>query len=200
MDAITTFLDAADEVLNSNTFLVAVPLPTGDVLAHTAQFIASGRLQQALLQEDISREWYNFHRFTEDAVARPISGDLAKPVFQLTQRRHWYKPVEYLQAMLRGDGRYGSFFSFYGRAKTPAEAQRLSETLLAQLFPELQPDNGNMPADPREPVLVILVPDFFVDTMEGVDQLYYFEEKGCDNAALLVGGSVAYLILTNGAP
>jgi hypothetical protein len=200
MDAITAFLDAADEVLNSNTFLVAVPLPTGDVLVDTAQFIASGRLQQALLQEDISREWYNFHRLTEAAAPIPIPGSLAKPVFQLTQRPHLYKPDEYLQAMLRGDGRFGSFFSFYARAKTPAEAQRLSAALLTQLFPDLHIGNGKTTADPREPTLVILAPDFFVDAAEGADQIYYFEEKGCDNAALIASGSIGYLILTNGAP
>ncbi len=188
MDAITAFLDAADEVLNSNTFLVSVPQTTGDILADTREFIASGRLQRALLHEDLARGWCMLHRLNAEGDPIPIPENLAKPVFQLTVRPSPYRPGEYLRGMLCADGRFRNFFSFYGRWKTLAEAQALTECLLAQLFPDV------------EPTLLILEPDFLVGATEGVDQLYYFEGTGCDNAALLVSGPIAYLILSNGTP
>jgi hypothetical protein len=188
MDSIEAYLDAADEVLNSNTFLVRVPLTAADIKTDIRTFIASGELQQALTTAAIARGWYNLHRITVAGDPTPVPGSLAKPEFRLTWRQPTFTAGEYLQAMLRGDGRLGNFFSFYSCAKNPAEARRLTGALLSQLFHGL------------DPVLCLIEPDFFVEAPQDADQLYYFEGNGCDNAVLLVGGSIAYLLLTNGTP
>lgn len=188
MDAIEAFLDAADEVLNSNTFLARVPLMSGDIWRDLRTFIVSGDLQRAMLEADISREWYNMHRIAEDETPVPMPGRLAADEIFFTQTSALVGARDYLEAMLRGDASAGHFISFYRCAKSPGEARRLAAGVLKQLFGD------------SEPLLYILEPDFFRETAAATGQLYYFEGRGCDNAALLVYGTTGYLLLTNGLP
>jgi hypothetical protein len=188
MDAIEAFLDAADEVLNSNTFLVRIPFPMGDVWGGLRTFVASADLQRALLAADITRGWFNLHRFSENGEPAPIPGCLAREGFRFTKIQTNLTATKYLEAMLRGDTRAGNFISFYRRARSPEEAHSLTAGLIGQLFA------GD------EPALFVLEPDFFRDGPEDGDQLHYFEGYGCDNAALLVHGSTGFLLLSNGVP
>jgi len=188
MDPIETFLDAADRVLNSNTFLVALPMPTGIPLTDLGAFIRSGRLQDAIFAADITRGWYNFHRFGNGDILTPVPGNLATPDFRLTERASRCTPSEYLGAMLRGDRTLGDFVSFYGKAVTPEEAGHLTRQMMGRLFAG------------REPALHVLEPDFLRGQSEEADEAWYFEGKSCDNAALFVVGQIGYLLLTNGAP
>lgn len=188
IDAVEAFLDAADEVLNSNTFLVELALPAGGPLAAVEEFIHSGRLQEAIFAADIARGWYNLHRFTTDGMTQPLRGNLSKPNCRLTSRASRCDAADYLQAMLRGDPRAGDFVSFYNCGKTPGEARRLAHRLLDRLFPRVKPN------------LYLFEPDFLQGDDAIGEEAYYFEGKGCDNAALLTGQTAGYLLLTNGAP
>jgi hypothetical protein len=188
MNAIESFLDAADEVLNSNTFMVRIPFPSGDIWRDLRIFIVSGDLQRAMLETDISREWYNMHRIAADETPVPMPGRLAADEVAFTQGPASGGARAYLEAMLRGDTSAGHFISFYRRAKSQAEARRLTVGVLEQLFA------GN------EPLLYVLEPDFFRETAVDAGQLYYFEGRGCDNAAFLVYRATGYLLLTNGLP
>lgn len=187
-NAIEAFLDAADQVLNSNTFLVRIHFPTGDIWADLRAFVDSGALQHALLEADIARGWYNLHRFDDNGEPAPLPGCLAREDFRFTIRKSNFTASKYLEAMLRADINAGNFISYYRRAKTAEEAHQLTTALLRQIFP----------AD--EPILYVLEPDFFRDVPEDGSHLHYFEGCGCDNAALLVHGSTGYLLLTNGLP
>jgi hypothetical protein len=188
MDAIEAFLDAADEVLNSSTFLVRMPFQTGNVWEDLRIFVASAGLQRALLEADIARSWFNLHRFLENGEPAPIPGCLAREGFRFTEIRSNLRASEYLEAMLRADTHAGNFISFYRRVRSPEEAHLLTAALLGQLFAG------------HEPALHVLEPDFFRDAPEDLEQLHYFEGCGCDNAALLVHGSTGYLLLSNGMP
>lgn len=188
MDAIEAFLDAADEVLNSNTFLVRIPFPTGDLWEDLRTFIASAGLQRALLEADITRGWFNLHRFSDNGEPTPIPGCLAREGLRFTKIQSDLTASKYLEGMLRGDTHAGNFISFYRRASSREEAHLLTAGLLGQLF------TGN------EPALYVLEPDFFRDGPEDRDHLHFFEGCGCDNAALLVHGSKSYLLLSNGMP
>jgi hypothetical protein len=188
MDAIEAFLDAADEVLNSNTFLVRIPFPSGDIWRDLRIYIVSGDLQRAMLQADISREWYNMHRISADETPVPMPGRLAADEVAFTQGPAPGGARAYLEAMLQGDTSGGNFISFYRCEKTQAEARRLTAAVLEQLFAG------------KEPLLYVLEPDFFRETAADAGQLYYFEGRGCDNAAFLVFRTTGYLLLTNGLP
>ena len=71
---------------------------------------------------------------------------------------------------------------------SPEEARRLTRDLLEHLFAGI--DAG----------LYRFETDFLQDASGGFGEAYYFEGKGCDNAALLTAGPVGYLLLTNGMP
>jgi hypothetical protein len=188
MDTIEAFLDAADEVLNSNTSLVRIPFPTGDIWEDLRTFVASDGLQRALLYADVAREWYNLHRLAGSGEVAPIPGRLAREEFRFTRIQSNLTASKYLEAMLRGDAQAGNFISFHRRARDQEEARRLVSGLLKQLFAV------------HEPLLFILEPDFFRNGPGDTDHLHYFEGCGCDNAALLLHGSTGYLLLTNGLP
>lgn len=188
IDAVEAFLDAADAVLNSNTFLVGLPLPAVDPAAALGGFIRSGGLQKAIFAADIARGWYNLHYFTAAGVAEPLRGNLSRTDCHLTSRVSRCTVSQYLEAMLSGDCRFGDFISFYCCGKPRDEACRLADRLLARLFPESQP------------ALHLFEPDFLQGDAMETGGAYYFEEKGCDNAALLAGRTASYLLLTNGAP
>jgi len=188
IDAVEAFLDAADEVLNSNTFLVELALPAGGPLAAVEEFIHSGRLQEAIFAADIARGWYNLHRFTPGGGLEPLQGNFSVPHCRVTSRAGRCDAAEYLQAMLRGDPRAGDFVSFYRCGKSPWEARRLARRLLHRLFPHVMPN------------LYLFEADFLQGDGAPGSEAYYFEGKGCDNAALLAGQTEGYLLLTNGAP
>ena len=188
MDAVEAFLDAADSVLNSNTFLLVVPMRTGDPATDVRDFVCSGGLREAVLQADLAREWYIWHRYGPEGELTAIPGGFVKAGCELPVLRTNSTAFDYLQAMLCGDLRLGDFFSFYRRAKTQEEARRLTSELLGYLFAG------------AEPSLYVLDPDFLHDASLDGDEGYYFEGKGCDNAALLTAGTTGYLILTNGMP
>lgn len=185
---IDAFLDAADRVLNSNTFLVGLPLVFGDPVSDLEAFIRSGGLQKALFAADIARGWLNWHRFDIAGALCPLPGNFMRPGFRLTLRNLSFNASDYLQAVLRADPAFGNFISFYRKALSVDDAHSLASDFLKRLFPA-----GN-------PTLLIFEPDFINgDTLE-TDEPYYFEGKGCDNAALLACGAAGYLLLTNGAP
>lgn len=188
MDAIDDFLDAADFVLNSNTFLLEIPLLSPDLEREVTAFVASESFQHSMLKADIARGWFNMHTFSNRDELFPKPGNVVKPDFCLKLQKSTTSAKDYLEAMLTADGRKGNFLSFYRRQKNAFDAERIAGAFLRQI------SGGN------EVSLYILEPDFLVDSPADPDYLYYFEGKGCDNAALITAGESGYLVLTNGIP
>lgn len=188
MDAIDDFLDSADLVLNSDTFLLEIPLLSPDLEKEVAAFMASESFQRSLLKADIARGWFNMHTFTNSEELVPKPGNVVKPDFYLKLRQSTIGAKDYLEAMLTADGRKGNFHSFYRRQKNAFDAERLASAFLRQI-------SGG-----KDLSLYILEPDFLVDSPTDPDNLYYFEGKGCDNTALITTGESGYLLLTNGIP
>ena len=187
---VDAFLDAADEVLNSNTFLVKTMLVSGDVQKDLTAFIASDDFLTQILEADIARGWFNLHDSFERETPAPKAGLLVRPAFVLKVRKATLTAQVYLVAMLTADRRAGNFFSFYQRARSQDEARILTRNLMAGICGDKSPD------------LYILEPDFLADATTEPGELYYFEGSNgaCDSAAAIVCGQMAYLLLTNGAP
>lgn len=185
---IDAFLDAADLVLNSNTFLVGLPLLLGDPVADVEAFIRNGGLQEALFAADIARGWMNLHRFSPGDILCPLPGNFVRHDFRLKRRDSRYDASDYLQGMLRANPLVGNFTSFYRKALSFEVARSLTLSLLTRLFPA------------GDPSLIVFEPDFMGGDSPDAEEAYYFEGKGCDNAALLASGGLGYLLLTNGAP
>src|ERR1700743_3261932 len=117
MDPIEAFLDAADLVLNSSSFLGMIPPHSGDLRQDLSDYISSDGLQHALLNADISRGQFNLHYFQEEGPARPLSGRLADTKPGLSYTRAAVPPLNYLEALLQGNGRIGNFISYYRKGK-----------------------------------------------------------------------------------
>lgn len=188
-DPIDAFLDAADSVLNSNTFLIGIPLGPGDLRVQLTEYIASDAFLDRMLSEDIRRGWFNFHTFTDAETLAPKPGKLVKPGFNLTIRETSISVKDFLEAMLRGDLHVGNFFSFYGKQKTRDEARLLTANLIA---------GTSIGGECR---VYALAPDF-LQNADSDDQMYYFEgpNGACDTATVLATDTRAYILLTNGAP
>ena len=83
-DPIDAFPDAADSVLNSNTFLINIPLGPGGLREQLTEYIASDAFLDIILSEDIKRGWLNLHTVTDAETPAPKPGKLIKPGFNLT--------------------------------------------------------------------------------------------------------------------
>jgi hypothetical protein len=188
-DPIDAFLDAADSVLNSNTFLICIPLGPGGLREQLTEYIASDAFLDMMLSEDIKRGWFNLHTFTDEETPAPKPGKLIKPGFNLNITEIEISVMDFLEAMLRGDQHVGNFFSFYGNQKTRDEARLLAASLIA---------GTGIGGECR---VYALAPDF-LQNADNDDQMYYFEgpHGACDTATVLATDTRAYILLTNGAP
>jgi hypothetical protein len=181
------FLDAVDERLNSNTFLLAhrVPRPASGVAGALAQLLASPVFGETLRWADRDRGWDNWAdapgRFVRSGASLGLTR-LDGPM--LMQRLEWMLAVG-------GD--------WYGTAtrRSPEEARALGAGLLGALgadagweWTQARPDflhsHGYF--------------DYTGESEDGDGALAYFDGGGCDGAIAGLGGDVLVLLLTNGSP
>lgn len=188
--SIKTFLDAADQVLNSNTFLLELRADfTNPVQAQAdvAEFIRSGEFKKQVLEQDIVREWENYH-----IKGHPVlEGDLFKPGFEISLAELPHNDaVSYLRNMLTIEVEGTEFFSPYGNQLPQITGQRLTVNFLEELMLQMNWKLFRMNTD-------------FSSSryeLKRKKELAYFEGGfSSDSATLLVReDQCAFLLLTNG--
>lgn len=188
---VTAFLDAVDERLNSNTFLLAhrVPEPDVGVAAALARLLASPVFGDTLRWADQQRGWSNYRD-----VDGPRPGRFVRPGAALgLTRLDEAMVLQRLEWMVAVGG------DWYGTAtpRSPVEAKGLGRGLLAGLgvtdrweWSQAKPDflysHGYF--------------DYTAEPEAEADALAYFDGGGCDGAIAGLGGDMLVLLLTNGSP
>ena len=184
------FLDAADQVLNSNTFLLCFDIINDDIAASLLHFLHSTHFMEQLAYQDKQRGWVNLWlRNTAGEPYRIRSGEIVKDSFVLM-----LSPVEanestaYFIAMLTGDTTRGRFCNYYNKAMPVIKGKAIVDNLIAFLT------LGN------DWKLFVAAPNFLQskNDVKG-NAIYYFENDwGNNNAAVVVTKNTGYLLLTNG--
>lgn len=185
------FLDAADAVLNSNTFLLQFDIDPDKIEKSFLGFLNSEYFMEQLVFQDIKRGW-NCMRYydnkTENYELR--RGNILKDNIKLKISRSNLDKREYLIAMLTGDTTKGSFFSFYGKQLERKKAEVIVDNMTSFISENSSWD------------LFIVHPDFLKNSAEVAgkgDDLYYFEGGNANDTATIIRYSDrGFLILTNG--
>jgi hypothetical protein len=186
---ISTFLDAVDSVLNSNTFLLqtTVSADQGSIESQI-ETLLKGDCEAQLFQQDEEREWYFLNVFDVETMSyERREGVLVKPNLGVEVLCELTDPNQYLVGMLTADPNIGNFKSFYGTQKSKQEAENIVAGFLSEL-------SKSKPFQ-----TFALQPDFLFNKTDKVSELYYFEgEKACDTATCFLCYDTFYLLLTNG--
>lgn len=185
------FLDAADTVLNSNTFLLKFDIDSDKIENSFLGFLNSEYFMEQLTSQDMVRGW-NCVRYFDDKTENYElrRGNILKDNIKLKISRSNFDKREYLIALLTGDTTKGSFFSFYGKQLERKKAEVIVDDLTSFLS-----ENGSWE-------LFIVHPDFLKNSAEVAgksDDLYYFEGGNANDTATIIRCSdLGFLILTNG--
>ncbi len=210
--AIDAFLDAVDEVMNSNTFLLKVradvPVHLGNRVEILDAFLRDRLFHEMMLAADQARDWWMFHEvpWEPDEPGAPMAGapgSLVRDGFRLT-----LDPLDATGMVVRLRWMLTGACSPYRRHLDEVRARDLVSGFLRQA---LGPVDGACPVEPdrrsetEKPWKFCTVwPDFLRGMDERTDESHqpaYFE--GCesaDTATFFHRGDVFYLLLTNGAP
>ncbi len=187
------FLDSADIVLNSNTFILEFEIAADNIEESLLTFLNTEDLIIQLLHQDKYRGWNNLRYFDEhDESFKVRSGKILTDEIKLKISEPVVDKREYLIAMLTGDTSKGRFHSYYSNEKGRKEAEVIIDRLTSFLSVDGTWD------------LFIAEPDFLkneVDDDPGEPNLRYFEgDDGNDTATILRCKERGFLILTNGIP
>ena len=187
------FVDAANRVLNSNTFILSFPLNGRDPEIALPAFLTSPEFMDQLLTQDLARGSHGFfHVYDYEKETYAVrTGELVKDQTPITFSAPVVEKREYLIAFLTGDTSKGNFHSYYGTQLDHKDAAQIVDGLILHITRD----------NPWQ--LFTLEPDFLTSAPETDtdDNLYYFEQDGANNnAALITLADSAYLILTNGIP
>jgi hypothetical protein len=191
--AISEFLDAADLVLNSNTFLLSyMPAYPDDVKSSLETYLTSKSFQAEIIKQDHDREWYNMQMFDE-AINGYVAYNcnLLKPDFQLKLLKLPIETKQYLIGILMADHTVGNFFSPYQTTKSRQAAEKLVDAFLESIMDDDQLHTFS------------IVPDFLfnagINLERNENTIHYFEgETACDSATLFCLPQRHFLLLTNG--
>lgn len=188
---VNDFLDAVDEVMNSNTFILRFHIFSEDVKKSLEPFLKSENFINQLLAQDGERDWFNMQYFddvTASFIIKP--GNTLNENFELIISGPSVDKREYLIAMLTGDTSVGNFFSFYSKQKERKVAEAIVDDFVSYL-----PFSGNYE-------LFTMKPNFLKNTYHSSakeNEIQYFDgDYGNDTATVITCGDTGYLILTNG--
>jgi len=186
------FLDSADTVLNSNTFILDFYIVENNIEESLKRFILSADFITQIMQQDKDRDWHIFHYFDTISDSFKVkSGSLIEPGFHINISQPPCDKWEYLTAMLTGDTSKGRFFSFYKKEIEKDKAGIIIDNLIAYLTQY----SGAWD-------LFIVSPNFLKYTEKTYpkgEELNYFEgEFGNDTATVISYKDNGFLILTNG--
>src|SRR5215204_2417516 len=128
------FLDAADEVINSNTFILQFHILLNDVKRSLELFLKSELFINQLLSQDRERNWFNMQYFDNVSNGFTVKpGNLLNENAQLKISELSVEKREYLIAMLTGDTSVGRFFSFYSKQKERKVAETIVDDFVSYL-------------------------------------------------------------------
>lgn len=186
---ISTFLDAVDSVLNSNTFLLqtTVSADRGAIESQIEGFL-KGDCEAQLFRQDEERDWHFLNIFDVETMSYQRREEVfVKPNLKVQVLCEVTDPNRYIVSMLTADPNIGNFKNFYGTQKSKLEAEEIVTGFLTELTK----------SKPFQ--TFALQPDFFYNKTDKVSELYYFEgENACDTATCFLCFDTCYLLLTNG--
>ncbi|MBL7961823.1 hypothetical protein JNL27_16435 [bacterium] len=190
-EPIKIFLDAADSVLNSNTFLLRFEIHSDRIEDSLLRFLKSDDFMKQLTHQDTVRGWRNLYYYDEHTESYKLRhGTILKEPLRLQIEGPPSDKREYLTAMLTGDTTKGRFFSFYGKQLELKKAEAIVDDLTSFL------------SDRRDWELLVVQPDFLkdgVETNSKDEDLHYFEGGNAnDNAVVIKCNEKGFLLLTNG--
>jgi len=182
---ISNFLDALDEVLNSNTFLLEFNISNSDIEKSIIDFIYSDSFELQILEQDIKRKWFNDHSIdykTKEFIVKKRNV-VNKNTSIITYRLD--NPKEYLIGLLMAEIQIDYIQSYYSKQKTRLEAEILVDNFVGTLFNDSDYN------------LFYIKPDF---TNQDPKNLNYFDknEFASNTATAIVGIEKGYILLTNG--
>lgn len=191
VDPIKTFLDAVDNVLNSNTFLLPFDVHSYDLNTELSNFLRSESFIEQLINQDKERDWFNLHYFDEKTESyTQRKGKILSEKIELKIKEVEDGKSDYLIAMLTGDTTKGRFFSFYSKQMDKEKAKAIVDN-----FTSFLSVNVNWR-------LFTVEPDFLKDEVEVYskeeDLRYFGGGYGNDSATIILIKDKAYLLLTNG--
>lgn len=129
---ITAFLDAVDDVLNSNTLLVCVAMSGPDDLERVRRAFRPVTLEPLLRRADVERDWDLFHHWEADPLRRvPTALPILRPVGPVLAPLTVSSTRERLLGMLTAIG----FASPHHRERDLGEAVPLVDGFLEALAP-----------------------------------------------------------------
>jgi hypothetical protein len=203
-DGIDNFLSSIDSVLNSNTFLLNIPIEKEhmDLSKFISDFIRSKDFKQLMFQQDIVRNWnifgiYNLHSKIWEEFN--YTGEFYKEDFRLSIKKCTYEEFKKrLFYMLTTNE------SFYEKQLSNQEATLILNNFLQEIF-NIVDINDNI----NGWKFYSIKPDFLNRTYifneksgeEEQNTLFcYFDGFGFDSCTVFYNEKKLYMLLTNGMP
>ncbi len=190
---VNKFLDAVDQVLNSNTLLLVFPPLKGhSPEKYLSEIISSGDFEQEFLKQDREREWYNYHSRDAQCMPRDITKKLIRQTDPALDASTFAEIKKVLVAMLTLQKLPNrNFFSPYRAGRTLEEAEPLVQDFLEAIGAN-QPDSRIYELEP-----VFL----YSRNIEGESEQVrsYFDHLGSDCAFLFCARDYCSILLVNGS-
>lgn len=190
------FLDTVDTVLNSNTFLLKTEVDFDSIeelKTDISNFIKSKDFTNQLLEQDVTRNWWNFQTF--DSKGNHLSKcktEFVKPNFEIQlDELDEEKALLYLRAMLTVEKNNYNFWSPYDKQINTDKAIDIVKNFIYEIvvdkqwkFFTLNTDFGYSKTEKRN---------------KKTTMAYFEGDYGSDSASLIITeDKKAYLLLTNG--
>ena len=198
---IDNFLSSVDNVINSNTFLLRIPIENTlvDLREFLSAFIKSKDFKQLMLEQDIIRKWflYQCHNSLDKGLEEFRTGEFYKVNFQLTITELRFEEFNsHLFYLLTNDK------SIHKRQLSHENAKFIicdcfkaifGEEYIAQKMDEwrffsIKPDFLN----------ITFIINQETGEQEGNPSFCYFDEYGFDSCTVLYNSKILYMLFTNG--
>lgn len=197
-DPIGAFLDALDEVLNSNSFLLDCPIDElqPDAESRLTELIRGPIFKDLLIAADIERGWKNYGEWdweTERYERLHHSGDFFIPDVRLQVAR-----LDYPAARRRMIDLLAHTYSPYHKQLPEADAVAVTDRFLDEL----------LEGDPTGWTFLAVAPDFLHTSgyfghptrSPERDDFCYFDGGDADSCTVFHRPGKTFMLLTNGSP
>lgn len=202
---VENFLRTVDSVLNSNTFLLVIPLigQPKDLKRFLSEFIKSKKFKELMIEQDKIRSLgcYNYYDFIEGEVVEAInySGEFCKPNFELSMEKMSYGSLEKILLNMITTNK-----SFYKKQLSSYNASPIVNMFLDKIF------KGNNIKKLTDEWNIYSVKPNFLNTTYIIDEnsrkeeqnerFCYFDDWGFDSCTVFYNKERLYMLLTNGRP
>lgn len=202
---VENFLRTVDSVLNSNTFLLVIPLigQPKDLKGFLSEFIRSKQFKELMIEQDNIRSLgcYSYYDFIEGEVVEVInySGEFYKPNFELSMEKISYDGLEKILLNMITTNK-----SFYKKQLSSYNASPIVNMFLDKIF------KGNNIKNLTDEWNIYSVKPNFLNTTYMINKnsgeeeqnkrLCYFDDCGFDSCTVFYNKERLYMLLTNGMP